>query len=110
MNIASRPLKEIQFKRTSSNSEELEKIESWVQQNCMFQHNSSSEYFLLLPHPKHPYLGGQSFEEFTENCPLLLQSILENFYDEYHRQMKDEKWISEFDLENDFGFVLIAFL
>ena len=110
MNITSRPLKEIQFKATESNQEELEKVEAWVQENSMFQHNSGSDYLLLLPHPKHPSLGGLSFDDFTEDCPILLKSIMEKFYDEYHKHMTEDKWTSDFDLDNDFGFVLIAFL
>ena len=108
MNIVDRPLKEIQFQITEDNNKELSELESWLQDKSMF--TSDSEYIILLPHPKHPSYGGQSFSEFTENCPILLKDILQEIYDQYCVQMKDEKWTCSFDLTNDFGFILIAFL
>ena len=104
MNLVSRPLQELQF------TEDDQDILSWVQKNSMFSHNEDNEYLLLIPHPKHASLGGLSFVEFTEECPDQLKTILEELYQSYLKKMQDDKWTSDFDLSNDFGFLLIAFI
>lgn len=103
-----RPLIELRFEE--SNDEQLEDVETWVSENSMFSHNEEREYILLMPHPKHPSLGGLSFDEFTKDCPDLLKEILQELYDSRVKELKEEAWTSEFDLKEDFGFVLVAFL
>jgi hypothetical protein len=110
MDIVNRPFKEIQFKPTKANLELLEEIETWAADKCQYSHNQSSEYIIIMPHPKHPGLGGQSFSEFTEECPDLLKNVLETIYNDYISQMHEEKWTSDFDLDNDFGYIAIVML
>jgi len=108
---SNRPLKEIRFKKNEMDTSQLNEIKKWADLNAQFNNSQGyDEYLLLIPHPKHLSLGGQSFEEFTENCPLLLKDILTEIYESRTKQMQDEKWTSEFDLENDFGFILVAIL
>lgn len=109
--VSHRPFQEVRFTQSEENTSQLQEIANWASSKAQYASNQGQEeYVLVMPHPIHPQYGGQSFEEFTENCPPLLKNILQEIYETRTSQMKDEKWTSNYDLENDFGFILVAIL
>jgi hypothetical protein len=109
--VSHRPFQEIRFTQSEANTSQLNEIADWAASKAQYGNlQGFEEFFIAMPHPKHPEHGGQSFEEFTEDCPPLLKEILAEIYNTRLNQMKDEKWTSDFDLENDFGFILVAIL
>lgn len=109
--VSHRPFQEIRFTKDETNTSQLQEIADWAARKAQFVINQGKEEFILaMPHPIHPQYGGQTFEEFTENCPPLLKNILQEIYETRVIQMKNEKWTSDYDLENDFGFILVAIL
>jgi hypothetical protein len=106
-----RPFQEIQFTRDEVDTSQLNEIATWANSKAQyFPNDDREEYLLSMPHPNHPSLGGMSFDEFTEDCPPLLKEILSEIYSTKIKQMNNEKWTSDFDLENDFGFILVVIL
>ncbi len=107
--LSQRPLQELQIFSDKMDTSQQQEILHWLEEKAQYIATTLGEYIISLPHPKHPNFGGQSFDEFTEKCPPLLKNILSELYEKKLNQMNDEKWTSDFDLENDFGFVLIVF-
>ena len=104
--ISERPFKEICI----SDIPEMKESYDWVYSKSKFHHIENSEFIILLPHPKHKTLGGLTIEEFLMDCPEELSILIHDIYDERVKERESGNWNSGLDLDNDFGFVLIAFL
>jgi hypothetical protein len=103
-----RPLREIRISKDNLDNN----IFNWVHIAAKFYQsgNPDNEYILLLPHPKHKVLGGMDIDEFLSDCPETLSIILREIYNQRVLDRESGTWNSEIDLDNDFGFILIAFV
>lgn len=102
-----RPLIQINYDNSDTNIQ----LAGWCREKAIFQSCDPdlNDYIIVLPHPKHTLVGGEDIDSFTEECPEPLKSTLCDIYEERVDQMQTEKWTSSFDLENDFGFILVSF-
>ena len=64
-----------------------------------------------MPHPKHKTLGGLNIDEFLADCPAELALVIRGIYEErMNERTGGSSKVTGFDLDNDFGFILIAFV
>ncbi len=103
-----RPLTEIRLAKETKNAILL----AWLAENAKYTRDDGlDEFILLLPHPKHKALGGMSIGEFLNECPDNLAVAISEIYNnlEINRADYNTKY-GTCDLDNDFGFILIAFV
>jgi hypothetical protein len=106
--VSERPLTEIRIPK----SEVSQAIIDWVETWATFNHNETkNEFILVMPHPKHKALGGADIEEFLEDCPADLALVIRGAYENrVNERAGGSSNVTGFDLDNDFGFILIAFV
>jgi hypothetical protein len=107
--LSERPLTEI---RIRMNDENVSEIAAWLKERTVFSDENDNERILLMPHPKHKVLDGLNIEEFLEGCPTSLALVIRGIYETRmkDRETRSSSSVTGFDLDNDFGFILVAFV
>lgn len=107
--LSERPLTEIRIPKERQSETELAE---WIFSLYDSVNEEKTEYLFILPHPKHKALGGLDIDKFIDGCPKDLASIILGVYCERvkDREAGSSSNVTGFDLDNDFGFMLIAFV
>lgn len=109
-----RIIEELTIFEDNVGEEEMLKIEEWLRQNSTFVHNDYcdgvKEFLVFLPHPSSKRA---TLEDLLEDAPDEIADIFNSIYKnrlvdlEAFRNLKESDTPPEYDIDQDFGFVLV---